>query len=343
MRFVKDIFSGKKGGFLLVALIAGLIALLAAPPAPAAKVHELKMVSFLPPDNAYMVGAKSFVDKVNTQMAGKVKIVWRGGPEVIASFDQPKAIASGVVDGAFTVEGYYTNLVPVAFLKVARGMTPWEARESGFYDLFNQQHQKPGLHYLGDFTGFSPFFFYLREKKKIERLSDFKGLIIRTGGIQRPFTEKLGGQPQDIPLGDVYTALQRGVVDGATAGLTSFGVQWIEQAPYLIEPGYYGESQPGAILLNLDRWKSLPPDIQKGLAEITKENEHVAYEAVKKQHDKAVDDVNAKGAKWIKFSPEEERQYVQMSRDAIFDFIGKQPGVTKELLDQFRGVMPGMK
>ena len=57
----------------------------------------------------------------------------------------------------------------------------------------------------------------------------------------------------------------------------------------------------------------------------------------------ALDEVNAKGAKWIKFSPEEEHQYVQMSREAIFDFIGKQPGVTPELLDRFRAVMPGMK
>jgi hypothetical protein len=32
-----------------------------------------------------------------------------------------------------------------------------------------------------------------------------------------------------------------------------------------------------------------------------------------------------------------------MSREAIFDFIGKQPGVTQELLDRFRAVMPGMK
>jgi TRAP-type C4-dicarboxylate transport system substrate-binding protein len=341
MRLIKNICRGKKVGFLLVALIVGLSALFAAAPALAAKTYELKMVSFLPPDNAYMVGAKSFVDKVNTQMAGKLKIVWRGGPEVIQAFDQPRAVANGVVDGAFTVEGYYTNLVAVAFLKVARGMTPWEARKSGFYDLFNQQHEKAGLYYLGDFTGYSPFYFYLR--KKIGHLSDFKGLIIRTGGIQRPFTEKLGAQPQDIPLGDTYDALQRGVVDGASAGLASFGVQWIEQAPYLIDPGYYGESQPGAILINLDRWNNLPSDIQKQLIEMTKENEHVAYEGVKKQNDKALDDVNAKSAKWIKFSPEEEKQYIQMSREAIFDFIAKQPGVKKELLDQFRAVMPEMK
>jgi TRAP-type C4-dicarboxylate transport system substrate-binding protein len=341
MSLIKSICIGRKVGFVLFAIIAGITVLLAVTPALEAKVYELKMVSFLPPENLYMVGAKSFVDKVNTQMAGKLKIAWRGGPEVIKSFDQPRAVETGSIDGAFTVEGYYTNLVPVAFLKVARGMTPWEARKSGFYDLFNQQHQKAGLYYLGDFTGFSPFYFYLR--KKIDHISDFKGLLIRTGGIQRPFTEMLGAKPQDIPLGDVYTALQRGVVDGASAGVTSFGTQWIEQAPYIVEPGYYGECQPGAILINLDRWNSLAPDLQKEIVEIAKENEHVAYEAVKEQHDKALDDVNAKGAKWIKLAPEEAKQYIQMSREAIFDFIGKQPGVTPKLLDQFRAVMPGMK
>ncbi len=299
------------------------------------------MVSFLAPTDAYLVGARSFIDKVNTKMAGKVQIDFRGGPEIIGAFDQPNAVVNGVVDGAFTVEGYYTNLVPVAFIKVARGEGPAEARTSGFYDLFNQQHQKAGLFYLGDFTGYSPFFFYLR--KPITNLAGFKGLLIRTGGIQGPFAQALGAKPQDIPLGDTYTALQTGVVDGASAGVITWGVQWVEQAPYLIDPGYYGEAQPGAILINLNIWNSLPAGYQQQLEQIAAENEPIAYDAVKAQNDKALADTNAKGAKWIKFSPAEEAQYVKISRDAVFDYIGKQPGVTPALLDQFRAVMPGMK
>jgi hypothetical protein len=58
MSLKKSICIGRKVGFVLFAIIAGLSLFLAATPALEAKVYEIKMVSFLPPDSAYMVGAK---------------------------------------------------------------------------------------------------------------------------------------------------------------------------------------------------------------------------------------------------------------------------------------------
>ena len=73
MRSIKSVCIGQKVGFFLIAVIVGLSGWLIATPASWAKEIELKMVSFLPPDNAYMVGARSFVEKVNSQLAGKLK------------------------------------------------------------------------------------------------------------------------------------------------------------------------------------------------------------------------------------------------------------------------------
>lgn len=310
-------------------------------PGSTGELITLKMVSFLPSTDGFMVGANMFVKEVNDRLAGRLKIDWQGGPEVIAALDQPQAVANGAIDGAFTVTGYYTNLVPVGFLKVATGVTPSEQRNSGFYDLFNQQHQKAGLYFLGSFSGFSPFYYFL--VKPITHITDFKGLLIRSGGIQDPFTIALGAKPTVMPLGDAYTALQTGVVGGATAGLPTWGEQWVEVAPYAVEPGYYGESQPDTIIFNLARWSSLPQDIQQELIAIAKDIEPKAYEATREATAKAKANVDAKGVKWIRFPADEEKQYVTMSREAIFDFVSKQPGVTKELLDQFRAVMPGVQ
>lgn len=309
-------------------------------PSDSTELITLNMVSFLPPSDSFMVGVHMFVDEVNTRMAGRLEINYQGGPEVIPGLDQPKAVVSGAVDGAFTVTGYYTNLVPVGYLKVATGVTPSEQRETGFYDLFNEQHKKAGLYFLGSFSGYSPFYYWLKDP--IANIADFNGLLIRSGGIQDPFTIALGAKPTVIPLGDVYTALQTGVVEGATAGMTS-GEQWVEVAPYVVEPGFYGESQPDTIIFNLARWDGLPEDIKQELIAIVIDYEPAAYEATKENTAKTREKVDAKGAKWIQLPADEEAQYVKMSREAIFDFVSKQPEVTTELMDQFRAVMPGVQ
>jgi TRAP-type C4-dicarboxylate transport system substrate-binding protein len=325
---------------LLLSIIVGLLLTLAPLLAPASNAapQVLKMVSFLPPNAGPVVGAHTFVDTVNKRMAGKLQINWLGGPEVIASFDQPGAVASGAVDGAFTVVGYYSNLVPVAFLKVVRGTTFSGSRKSGFYNLFNQQYEKAGLYYLGDLPTGAGFIFYLR--KKISDIGDFKGLLIRTGGIQRPFVLKLGAQAQDIPLGDVYTALQRGVIDGAIGGYTKPEQDWVEQAKYIVEPAIYAQAMPGEVVLNLKRWNSLAPDIRQGLIKIENELEP---KMLKQQMDlvaKARQELIKRGATFIQIP--EKAEYINMSREAVFEYVGKQPGVTPQLLNQFRAVMPGM-
>jgi TRAP-type C4-dicarboxylate transport system substrate-binding protein len=330
----------KKRKLFMLLISLGLLLALAPFSAPASNAapQVLKMVSFLPPNAGPVVGAHTFVDTVNKRMAGKVQINWLGGPEVIGSFDQPGAVASGTIDGAFTVVGYYSNLVPVAFLKVVRGTTLSESRKSGFYDLFNQQFQKAGLYYLGDLPTGAGFVFYLR--KKISDIGDFKGLLIRTGGIQRPFVLKLGGQAQDIPLGDVYTALQRGVIDGAIGGYTKPEQDWVEQAPSIVEPAIYAKAMPGEILLNLKRWNSLAPDIQQGLIKIENELEPKMYKQQQDLVAQARQELIKRGATFIQIP--EKTQYIHRSREAVFEYVGKQPGVTPQLLDQFRAVMPAI-
>ena len=285
-----------------------------------------------------MAGAHLFLDAVAERLAGRLKIDWQGGPEVIPGLDQPQAVANGVVDGAFTVGGYYRSLVPTVLMKVATGMTPMEQRESGFIDVFNEQHQKGGFYYLGTFTGYSPFWFYFT--KPITSLADFDGRLLRTGGVQQPFSEMLGCVSTVVPLGDTYTALQRGVVDGATAGFTTWGPQWIEVAPYVVTPGYYGESQPDAILFNLDSWNKLPPDIQEELTAIAKEIEPKAYEAIKEVNDAWQAQTEAKGIEWQTLSPEDEQEYLRLSVQAIVDNVAGTEGVTAEDIDLYRPFLP---
>ena len=105
--------------------------------------------------------------------------------------------------------------------------------------------------------------FYLWVKKKPKTLADLKGLKMRTGSLYDKFMRKLGMVPVNINAPETYTALEQGTVDGL--GWPVFGVKklgWARQVKYVIDLPFYGASNVIA-LMNLKKWKALPPDVQK--------------------------------------------------------------------------------
>ena len=60
---------------------------------------KLDWISFVPRNVSFVKNFQSmFVDKVNMQAKGELFIRYRGGPDVIAAFDQGKAVQQGIVD-----------------------------------------------------------------------------------------------------------------------------------------------------------------------------------------------------------------------------------------------------
>ena len=78
-------------------------------------------------------------------------------------------------------------------------------------------------------------------KRPIRTVADFKGLKLRVpaNNIQIRGTEVMGATPTPLPLGEVYTALQQGVVDGVENPLTViYGGKFHEVAKYLTLDGH---------------------------------------------------------------------------------------------------------
>jgi len=99
--------------------------------------------------NPYVISSKANwirIDHINEKLKGRFIINWVGGEEVIPVFEQPTAVRSGVIQGAFTSSPYYSTYVPAvtaAFLIVM----PYKQRmESGFYDFYEQHLREAGFH-----------------------------------------------------------------------------------------------------------------------------------------------------------------------------------------------------
>ena len=244
-------------GLLVVATMAWLPAGFAA-----AQPIELKAASSFARNSVWETGFFMFVDRVNERAKGRLKINYVGGPEAIPAFQLIDATRSGVVDVSSGVGSYFSSVVPEGDAMKLSQLTPAEERANGTYALLQKiLAQKAGVEYLGRFnTPGVHFYFYT--VNKIEKIDDFKGQKLRIAPLYRAFALKLGTSPVTMPHGEIFAALERGVVSGLGFGGIDFTRGGFQKfVRYIVEPHFYSNDQ--CILVNQATWKKLPPDLQK--------------------------------------------------------------------------------
>ena len=210
------------------------------------------------------------VEQMVTKKApGELKIQYIGGPEAVKSQDQAQACQRGMVDMIFTTNAYYVSVLPdVDALKLS-AFTPAEERAKGAWAYMNQLHEKIGLYYLARLGLGTQFHLYLEKPIKT---ADLKGLNIRVSPMYLQMVKGLGGNPIVIPPTEVYSALERNVVDGycwPSVGIRDWG--WDKQTKYIVDPGFY--QVPNPLVMNLNTWNKLPKKLQDLLTESATEAE----------------------------------------------------------------------
>ena len=231
-----------------------LAALALAPLAAQAQEVSLRLVSAFPENQYYVKRTVEWIEKVNKEGKGVLQINFIGGPKAIPTFEVGKAVQSGVVDMGFSTGAFYTNVMPEADILKLSETSAAEQRKNGGYDLINRiWAEKANMRYLAKVVEFTPFHLYLT--KKIDK-PDLTGLKIRITPVYRDFFQSLGATVVQTAPGEVYTALERGVVDGYGWPINGiFDFNWQEKTKFRVDPGFY--SAEVSLVMNLDKWKSL--------------------------------------------------------------------------------------
>lgn len=282
----------------------------------------IKAVTAFPKNHMNNDPVQMFIDKVNTRAAGKVKINWVGGPEVIKSFDQAQALKMGMIDMLLYYPfGYMKPLMAEAWCKGLTELAEWEERKTGAFELWSEIIEKKlNAKYLGRFHSLLPFTMFIN--KEIKTLDDFKGLKIRVMPLYIPFIKALGAAPVTIPPSEIYTSLERGVVNGfmwPDVGMASFALQ--EVTKYSIEPGVF-QMEP-ATMITMKKWKQIPADAQAIIMDVMQDMEYIATMRndllVQKEHRIRA----AAGMKTIQLPPKEAAKFVKIAYDTTWDYLIK--------------------
>jgi len=237
-----------KTPLLVVALLAPVLA--------HAQETTLRLVSAFAENSYYVTHLQKWLQKFNAEGKGTLQINFIGGPKAIPTFEVGNAVKTGVVDLALSTGAFYTNVMPEAdFLKLTQ-IPIAEQRKNGAFAAINELwNQKANMAYLARMVEDQPFHLYLN--KKIDK-PDLTGLKIRITPVYRDFFASLNANVVTTPPGEVYTALERNVVDGygwPIGGI--FDLNWQEKTKFRVDPGFYDAEV--SILMNLDAYKKLQP------------------------------------------------------------------------------------
>lgn len=317
-------------------LFAGLFAVITLPvlTGPAmAETITLKSVTAWPktaPDNIpYQIFSEIAEQMVAKKYPNELKIQYVGGPEAVKTSDQVQALQRGMVDICYTTNAYYVSLLPEVDAMKLSPFSPAEERAKGVTAYWNDLHEKRlKIYYLGRLGHDQKFYLYLT---KPIMTADLKGLNIRVSPMYLQLIKALGGNPIVIPPTEVYSALERNVVDGycwVTVGIRDWG--WQKVTKYIVDVPFY--RGPNPLLVNLNTWSKLPKKFQALLTEAAKEAEKKAVARFEELTMEERPLLIKEGIKVIDLPPAEKEKFLKVAYDEGWkDVIQKCPKTGPEL------------
>ncbi len=315
--------------------LLGAVAFLAGLGIVSASAQEvtLRAVTSFAEGTQFSKNFERFIEKVNADGKGVIKINYIGGPRAMPPFEVGNAVRTKVVDIANVTGAFYTNLLPEAdALKLISKPMP-EQRRNGTWEMLNQLHnQKLNSYYLARQFHNVPFHIYLN--KKPEKM-DLTGLKVRVTPVYKDIVEALGGTAITTAPGEVYTALERGVVDGygwPVSGIFDLG--WEKVTKFRLEPAFY--SVEVNVLVNQDTWKGLNDAQRKVLSDAAiwlegLDSESTAVIAAERERQTKA------GIQAIDFGPEEAKKFLEKANEVGWQSVLKRAPETGAKLRQLSG------
>jgi TRAP-type transport system periplasmic protein len=226
-----------------------------------ANAAELKLAHFMPSVHPLHKGVFApLVKALAKETNGDLKVkIFAGGSLGKGPFKQYKRVLDGVADLTFGIVVYTPKLFPKTLLasKPGVGRTAGEVTKS-IWDVYD-------AHLKDEFTKAKVLGLWsngpacLVTKKRVTKLSDVKGLKIRTPSAgDNPQVAAWGAIPIQLPITQTYNAFQNGVIDGVYVSAAALYRPW-----NLVEPGKYvacGMKSPGTVaflLMNKASWNKL--------------------------------------------------------------------------------------
>jgi TRAP-type C4-dicarboxylate transport system substrate-binding protein len=208
-----------------------------------------------------------------------------------------------------------------------------EERERGALTYLQKLHEEQGLFLLGRTNCIREPVFYVSTMRAVQKPEDFNGLRAGiTSTVFDAFCRALGMTSNFVRFADLYTALERGMIDTIPLTLDTmlqYGLAEMKGLMTVDHPFYLSNN---VTLINLDKWKTLPKHLKdlilKAQLEFEPQNEKVEAAFANRYKQKFMD----AGIKFIQFSPSDAKRFVDLAYSAQWQkLLKEQPETVTKL------------
>jgi len=242
------------------------------------KTYNWKMVTTWPPNLPVLqTGAVRFAKRVEEVTGGRIKIKVFAGGELVPPLGVFDAVSAGSVEVGSGASYYWAGKAPAAqwFAAVPFGFNPqginaWFYSGGGLelweevYAPFNVVPRPQGN------TGVQMGGWF---RKKMESISDYKGLKMRIPGLGGKVIAKAGGAVVLLPGGEIFTSLERGVIDATewVGPMHDLRMGFYKAAKYYYYPGWHEPGTCLEVIFNKKAYDGLPSDLKMALDAVAAE------------------------------------------------------------------------
>jgi TRAP-type mannitol/chloroaromatic compound transport system substrate-binding protein len=250
----------------------GFAAAAAAPAVIAQPKFRWRMASSWSPSfDLFWGGSQRFAAIVEELTGGRLKIEPYAGGELVPGLQEFDACSQGAIEMFDSFPGYWAAKEPalpwfgaVPFGLNAQGMLTWYYAGGGL-KLWEEAYAPFGLvPRPGGLTGVQMGGWF---RRKITGLADLKGLKVRIHGLGGKVLAKAGATPILMPGGQVVSALEQGVLDGAELVAPHFDLiaGFFRGARYYYYPGWHELGVVLEFTFNKKAYDALPVDLRRAL------------------------------------------------------------------------------
>jgi TRAP-type mannitol/chloroaromatic compound transport system substrate-binding protein len=304
-------------------------------PAQAQQVTKWKMMSFWQAGTTPQRVFEAFAERVKRMSGGRLVIDALAVNSVVAATESLDAVSAGALDGHHGGIGYWTGKdAGYALLSDPQGafespaqMQLWMEFGGGLA-LAREMYKRHGVYFVAPvWHGIES----IPSKKPVRSLADFKGMKMRVPqGIGQEIFKALGASPVNIPGSEVYTSLERGVIDASDWGTLAMNQELglHKLAKYPLYPGFH--SMPmSEIAVNLKKWNALPDDlkaiVESAASEMGREMWLRSFDDDEKVSSKA----KQLGIEAIDLPAAERRKFREHAQKAWLEFSKRSPYAKK--------------
>lgn len=267
-----------------------------------------------------------FCERVGAMSGGRLILEPLPVGAVVAYHETLDAVSAGILDGQNGGTGYFSGK-DAAFALLAdlngayespRQILMW-LEYGGGMELARELFARYGLYYIGGVPWAAES---IPAKTPIRTIEDFQGVKIRAPeGMSQEIFASIGAAPVNLPGAEVYTALERGVVDAADWGSIGMNDElgFHQIAPYPLFPGFHSLPMTD-VAVRQERWDELPDDLQRIVALAVRTFALDMVETIAMQDAEVIRDVDAKGIELIRWSDVDRRKFREAAQEVWAEY-----------------------